>query len=253
MPLRLHETTIDHVLPESLLDDDDQLQKVLAEYGLPKDFKINGYENWLPCHAGCNEEKGNTILEYVPGNKTIIDRLRLRAHNVERTALSVSSNINKDRVFNTIFSALERQVIGLRDLDAWISAFIYEPGKVGVPDDYTLLDSGYLIRSEQIVREGLCCCERESRVGQSQKVYCYFQDKLSPWVIRKGLYFKCYDEVISCPRCSARHIRGHVGRAVSAKNLTPTKIPKLIDRRRSASASAWRPSLRNHAVTSKRE
>lgn len=56
--LRLIDTTIDHQLPECLLYDDAKRETVLAEYGLPKDLNINGYENWLPCHHRCNRAKG---------------------------------------------------------------------------------------------------------------------------------------------------------------------------------------------------
>jgi 5-methylcytosine-specific restriction endonuclease McrA len=115
-PLQLAEVTVDHVLPESLLDHDDLRQKLLAEYGLPKDFNINGYENWLPCHIRCNQKKGKKTPAFIPGNKMIFDRLWQKAREVERTARSVSSNVDKDIVFNTIFAALEAKRISVRDL-----------------------------------------------------------------------------------------------------------------------------------------
>jgi hypothetical protein len=211
-PLRLAEATVDHVLPESLLDDDIARQKILTDYGLPTDFNINGYENWLPCHNHCNQSKSNKAPAFVPGNKMIFDRLKQRAHEGERMARSVSSNVAKDKVFKTIFAALETQTISMRDLDELLHAFIDDPAKAGVPEDVIILDSGYWFRREQIVREGVCGCERNACVGHSDKVYCYFPSSLSPWVTTTGLFWRCYDEVISCPRCSGRHKRGHVGR-----------------------------------------
>ncbi len=211
-PLRLVEVTIDHVLPESLLDDEDKRQAILAYYGLPKDFNINSYENWLPCHHYCNQSKGDRAVAFVPGIKLIIDGLRKRASEAERTARAVSADVAKDKVFKTVFAALERQTITVRDLDELLNAFVENPAKAGVPEDVIILDSGYWVPRDQIVREGTCCCERNACVGHSDKVYCYFPSSLSTWVINKGLFWKCYDEVISCPRCSDQHKRGHIGR-----------------------------------------
>jgi hypothetical protein len=211
-PLRLVEATVDHVLPESLLDDEDKRQAVLTEYGLAQDFNINSYGNWLPCHNHCNQRKGNSSPAFVPGNKAILDSLRATAHEAERIARSVSSNVAKDKVFKTVFAALEQQTITVHDLDELLDAFVHDPAKAGVPHDVIILDSGYWIPRDQIVREGICRCERNTCVGRNDKVYCYFQASLSPWVVNSGLFWRCYDEIVTCPRCSGRHKRGHVGR-----------------------------------------
>jgi hypothetical protein len=211
-PLRLAEVSVDHVLPESLLDDDGARQRTLTEYGLPDDFNINGYENLLPCHIHCNQSKGDKVPAFVPGNKVILDTLKQKAHEVERTVRSVSLNVAKDKVFKAIFVALERQTLSIRDLEDLLHAFVFDPAKAGLSDNVIILDSGYLIQREQIVREGTCRCERDACVGHNHKIYCYFQSSLSPWVINTGLFWRCYDEIITCPRCSGRHKRCHIGR-----------------------------------------
>lgn len=211
-PLRLVEVTVDHVLPESLLDDEVKRKAIFHEYGLPKDFNINGYENWLPCHNHCNQRKGNRTLGFVPAYRAEIERLMQRARQAERTARKVSSNATKDKVFKTIFAALEKQTITVRDLDELLTAFVEDPAKAGVPDDVIILDSGYWVPRDEIVREGTCRCERNACVGQTNKVYCYFQSSLPLWVINTGLFWRCYDEIICCPRCSNQHKRGHIGK-----------------------------------------
>jgi HNH endonuclease len=210
-PLRLIETTIDHQIPESLLYDDARRESVFTEYGLPKDFNINGYENWLPCHNHCNQAKGSRTSEFVPGIKKILDRLREKAQVVERVADSVALNIAKDKVFKTLFAALEKQTITVIDLDQLLEAFVRDPAKGGVPDDVIILDSGRWVKRENIVHEGTCRCERQACVGRKNKVYSYFEAGLSPWVVNKGLFWRCYDEFITCPRCSRKHKRGHIG------------------------------------------
>ena len=83
-------------------------EAVFVDYGLPSDFNINGYENWLPCHSRCNQSKGERTSEFVPGIKAILDRLRAKAKDVERVD-SVALNIGKDKVFKTIFAGLEKR------------------------------------------------------------------------------------------------------------------------------------------------
>ena len=211
-PLRLIEATIDHVLPESLLDDDERRETILAEYGLPATFDINSFQNWLPCHARCNQSKGSVPPVFVPGNKFILDRLMLLAPRVKRVASEVTSNIAKEKVFARIFAALEKQTLTMLELYALLDAFIEEPEKAGVPEDVVVLDSGYWVRKENLAGEGLCRCERKACVGSTKKIYCYFPRTLPAWVVRTGLYWKCYDEFITCSRCSKQHKRGHVGR-----------------------------------------
>lgn len=211
-PLRLAEATIDHVLPEALLDDAASREALRTVYGLPKHFNINGYENWLPCHNHCNQSKSNQPPTFVPGNKAILDGLADRAIRAPSVANSVTSNVAKDKVFKTVFAALERRTVSLRDLDDLLRAFVEDPAGAGVPADVIILDSGYWIPRDEIVREGTCCCERNQCVDQDEKVYCYFEKSLSAWVVNKGLFWMCYDEIIACPRCSGQHKRGHVGR-----------------------------------------
>lgn len=74
------------------------------------------------------------------------------------------------------------------------------------------LDTGYWVHPDQLAGADYCHCERNVCVGHNRKVYCYFPKRLPEWVIRKGLYWKCYDEVLACPRCGEEHKRGHIGK-----------------------------------------
>jgi len=170
-PLRLAEVTIDHVLPESLLDNEGSLEAVLTEYGLPKNFNINAYENWLPCHNHCNQSKASRAPTFVPGNKAILDGLAERAAWTARIENSVTTNVAKDKVFKALFAALEQRTLSVRDLDELLQAFVDDPSAAGVPEDVIILDSGYWIPRNEIVREGTCRCERATCVGSPTKVY----------------------------------------------------------------------------------
>jgi hypothetical protein len=210
-PLRLYEVTIDHVFPESLLDDDDKRQEILRTWGLPASFNIDSFENWLPCHARCNQMKGNALPHFVPATRAILDKVINEAHEVKIIAESVSRNATKDKVLSVLFAAFESKALSLHDITDLIRSFVENPTSSGVPDNVIILDTGYWIKLSDIVKEGLCRCERDRCVGHDFKMHCFFTSDLSPWVLEAGLYWKCYDEVIICPRCSRRHKRGHVG------------------------------------------
>jgi hypothetical protein len=204
------ETTIDHFLPESLLADNNRRIEVLNQHGLTNDFNINGFENWLPCHSRCNQAKGNKTFEYVPGNMIVLQKLIKFAPKVKRTALEVSSDANKDKLFGEVFAALEKGRVSQNDLKELFSKLVEEPAPI--PNDVLLLENGRWIFRSDIARECDCCCERNVCVDSKGKVHCYFSPDISPWVINTGLYWKCYDEVIVCPRCHEKHKRGHIGK-----------------------------------------
>jgi hypothetical protein len=212
-PLSFKETTIDHFFPENLLDEDDKRKAILIKYGLNDDkFKINGFENWLPCHNHCNLKKGTVIPEFVPGNMLILNKLIAKSEVVKRTVLKLSSDKNKDKVFASILYSLDNGAISYEDLIDFINPLNNEVKVQLLPKNLIILQGGYWVFQEDIAREGLCHCERTHCVDSETKVYCYFPPTLSQWVITTGLYFKCYDEIVICPRCKHEHKRGHIGK-----------------------------------------
>lgn len=211
-PLRLFKTSIDHVLPERLLWDPGQREKALKDFDLPSSFNIDGYENWLPMCRGCNEEKGHKIPEVWPRTRDVLSSLITKSDWVRKKADSVKKDIAKDKVLTAIFVALEEKTLSLNDLDELLIEVLERPQDVGLPGDVIILGDGYLRTRASIIREGHCNCEREVCVGEQRKIYCYFHDELSNWVIGKGLFHRCYDEVVQCSRCTGVHSRGHVGR-----------------------------------------
>jgi hypothetical protein len=212
-PLRLIETSVDHVVPEYLLGDEHTLSSIIEYYGLSSDFQINGFENWLPCHRHCNEAKGKSF-NFAPGNDIVFRRLAERASIAERTVNSIKANVVKDKLLAKIFVALEEKKITMADLQSLVGdlgngAFV---PAASIAPKMIHLDNGYWLHEEDVAAEGPCQCGRESCVDRDDTVYCYWARALSNWVVRKRLYWKCYDEVVSCPRCGNSHRRGHVGK-----------------------------------------
>ena len=60
-PLSFEQLHIDHILPEKLLNNSEELEHLKANYGLKENFDINGYYNWLPVRSRINLQKGGLI------------------------------------------------------------------------------------------------------------------------------------------------------------------------------------------------
>lgn len=209
-PLLFHEMTVDHFLPKKLSKDDAKKRKILREFKLHDDFNIDGYENLLPACTECNNDKDDEIPPATRENRDRIIYLMERSHSTRKIADSFSKNITKESILHNIFDGLEQQRIGINDLIEFIHVLETAPDKAGVPDGTIILE-GYWYDQKRIKRQGICQCEQEKCTGMNHKVYCYFHDELNPWIIGTGLFWRCYDEKITCPRCGNVHKRGHIG------------------------------------------
>ena len=94
-PLEIRHMSVDHFLPESLLNDQKKLSDALIEHGLENEFNINGYENLFPAHRWCNEEKGSQTFGFVPANLIVLRKLISKAEKVARTVKSIESSEGK--------------------------------------------------------------------------------------------------------------------------------------------------------------
>ncbi|PTE08822.1 hypothetical protein C9427_19390 [Mesorhizobium helmanticense] len=65
-PVDFQSMQVDHIIPETLLDNADVLAKVLKIFNLPESFKIDSYENWMPCCGPCNNKKKARVFGPTP-------------------------------------------------------------------------------------------------------------------------------------------------------------------------------------------
>jgi 5-methylcytosine-specific restriction endonuclease McrA len=119
-PMRYRESTVDHVLPEHLLEKPEQLKKELFKY-LPSDFNLNSFGNWLPCHDKCNKSKGGKVMEAVPLTKAILDKLIQKELTVKQAAERVGKDVKKDKMLGDISAALEKGNLQPNDVATLVS------------------------------------------------------------------------------------------------------------------------------------
>jgi hypothetical protein len=141
---------IDHILPESLLENPDDLERIKLEYGLSSEFDINSYYNWLPsCHK-CNSTKNARVysksaifhfLEMVAKPK--YEEIRRIEQNLEKTmkkegfltrtqAIPLIEEYIKDFVVNNlIFSPATKR--GDRWIDEYLSKAVQTIAEKAAP------------------------------------------------------------------------------------------------------------------------
>lgn len=77
---------VDHVIPETLLQDEAALGQVLKDFGLPDDFDLNDYGNWLPACRPCNGRKLKHVFRPTPIVQIELDRARSKAESARSRA-----------------------------------------------------------------------------------------------------------------------------------------------------------------------
>lgn len=109
--LTMQTIQVDHVVPESLIDDPDALDRARKELGLPSTFDVNSYENWLPSCGRCNLEK----LDSVWKPSLQVQRALQRASGGTTKAREIESKLTNDRklagAVSTVVAAAESDLL----------------------------------------------------------------------------------------------------------------------------------------------
>lgn len=82
-PIDLQSMHIDHILPEELLKNPNKLKSILTQFGLPIDFNINSYENWMPSCSSCNLKKSYMIFNPTPIIQIELQKAREKAEHAK--------------------------------------------------------------------------------------------------------------------------------------------------------------------------
>lgn len=122
-PLNLLTMQIDHILPRSLKDDPERLAEVLKEYGLPDDFNLDSFENWLPACHPCNSAKYKEPFRPTPIIQRYVDRARSKATEVEALAKRIVTNQAISKALNTLEIAIDQGQLDLIELKPLIELY----------------------------------------------------------------------------------------------------------------------------------
>jgi 5-methylcytosine-specific restriction endonuclease McrA len=107
-PLTFLTMEVDHIIPESLLENPLELEKVFAEFGLPKNFNLQSYANWKPACGPCNLKKRETIFRPTPLIQLHLQEASAKAEKAAQMATALVTNRRVESAWNVIERASEQ-------------------------------------------------------------------------------------------------------------------------------------------------
>ncbi|WP_157628296.1 HNH endonuclease [Ensifer sp. BR816] len=122
-PITLKTMQVDHVIPEHLLSDPNRLAANLTELGLPLDFDLNSYENWLPCCGSCNNEKRGNVYGPVHIHLAYLKRAGAKAADCVALAAEWKVDAEIDKALAYLEAASEKDQLDYAALKPLIVAF----------------------------------------------------------------------------------------------------------------------------------
>jgi hypothetical protein len=123
-PISFTEMHVDHVLPERLLDDPIALMSALALLGLPNDFSISDFGNWLPACIPCNLAKGSTPFDPVPLILIQLNRAKARAAKARALAERLKGDRAIDEAIITVEAAADRDALDVHRIQPLLQIFL---------------------------------------------------------------------------------------------------------------------------------
>jgi len=129
---------VDHVTPESLVSQPENLAHVVESYGLPETFDVNSFENWLPACAPCNNRKRDAVFKALPIIAIELNKASEKAYQARDLEGQVRSNRQVSRAVTIIEEAQQRGTLNRIHFDRLLPLVEYheehrEPEKVHTP------------------------------------------------------------------------------------------------------------------------
>jgi hypothetical protein len=118
--IEFRDTTVDHIIPESLLKNPKKLEETKSLYELPPNFKINGFENWVPSDFKCNSRKNSKLYRKSPVLMDLLDRAQTVAALAKEYSDSVKRASKQGKSNAVVETLLERGEITVADLEKLI-------------------------------------------------------------------------------------------------------------------------------------
>ncbi len=126
-PVPFQDVTVDHVVPESVGDDEGKVTSIKVMYGLADNFSVNAFLNWVPAHGKCNQRKRQDLFSPSPVMLAILARVAKRAPFAEAAAANATADKNKGRILLRLRSALEAATITQKEVEEVIAGIEQKP------------------------------------------------------------------------------------------------------------------------------
>jgi hypothetical protein len=148
-PLAFREITIDHIIPEHISDDAEQLQAIKIQYGLNTDFSINDYCNWVPAHPHCNRGKGTTVYPATPALIMILEKVQRKGKQARKEADRIKRNMKGDNVLWKLGIALQGGIVSGDDVMVVLNSISPQH------EHYEPIVITFSLNTDEMLRKGL--------------------------------------------------------------------------------------------------
>lgn len=125
-PVLWRDAQVDHVIPENMTEKPEELKKLLHDCGLPENFNLNDYCNWMPIHGRCNASKQDSTYFEAPRMVQVLRRLQEVAEKVRAIERRFLEDKSKAGVLTYISSALDTGNIRSDELQAFLAGLAGE-------------------------------------------------------------------------------------------------------------------------------
>ena len=115
-PLEFRHSTVDHILPEVLEKNKRELASVIESFGLPPEFQINDFSNWVPAHSNCNSKKNKTVFAKSPVFIASLEYASRRAPRARAIFGKVAKNRKKGKVLAMLEDAATEGLVTQEDI-----------------------------------------------------------------------------------------------------------------------------------------
>jgi hypothetical protein len=107
---------VDHILPESLQSSAVELAAAIRSYGLPDNFKVDSFENWLPACGPCNTAKSASTFRPTLLVQQALDRAARKAQYAAQLCSEIVSRRSAERALRKVELAIEAGELSREDL-----------------------------------------------------------------------------------------------------------------------------------------
>jgi 5-methylcytosine-specific restriction endonuclease McrA len=145
-PVAYTDTTVDHVIPETVEDKPAQLDEIRRTYGLGASFEINSFRNWVPCHGSCNSSKGSRLYGPSPAMIAYLEFVARKAESAANVARRATEDREKGRILGKLESALEANLITREEVMVLIGDLDPRPMIPGTQPALQLLPGWSVVR-----------------------------------------------------------------------------------------------------------
>jgi hypothetical protein len=125
-PLDLKTLEVDHILPESLESEPDRLADVLQEFGLPENFSLNSFANWMPACRRCNGKKSDLVFKATPIIQLMLQRAIEKAPKAEALARETIGRVKITKALTILEVANENGELSPADRAALMPLVLFQ-------------------------------------------------------------------------------------------------------------------------------